>query len=25
VVLEPECHCRRCRRDFFPSTGSVGT
>ena len=19
VVLEPECHCRRCRRDFFPS------
>ena len=25
VVWEPECHCRRCRRDFFPSTGSVGT
>jgi hypothetical protein len=25
VVLEPECHCRRCRRDFFPSAGSVGT
>ena len=25
VVLEPECHCRRCRRDFFPSTRSVGT
>jgi len=19
VVLEPECHCRRCRRDFFPA------
>jgi hypothetical protein len=19
VVLEPEAHCRRCRRDFFPS------
>jgi hypothetical protein len=25
VLLEPECHCRRCRRDFFPSAGSVGT
>ena len=25
IVLEPECHCRRCRRDFFPSAGSVGT
>jgi hypothetical protein len=25
VVLEPEGHCRRCRRDFFPSAGSLGT
>lgn len=25
VVLEPECYCRRCRRDFFPSAGSLGT
>lgn len=24
MVLEPECHCRRCRRDFFPSAGSLG-
>jgi hypothetical protein len=24
-VLEPEAHCRRCRRDFFPSAGSLGT
>lgn len=24
VVLEPEAHCRRCRRDFFPSASSVG-
>jgi hypothetical protein len=24
VMLEPECHCRRCRRDFFPAAGSVG-
>jgi hypothetical protein len=19
MILEPECHCRHCRRDFFPS------
>jgi hypothetical protein len=25
AVLEPEGHCRRCRRDFFPAAGSVGT
>jgi hypothetical protein len=25
VVLEPEAHCRPCRRDFFPSAGSLGT
>jgi hypothetical protein len=25
VVLEPEAHCRRCRRDFFPAAGSPGT
>jgi hypothetical protein len=24
VVLEPECHCRRCRRDFFPSARNTG-
>jgi hypothetical protein len=25
VVLEPEAHCRRCRRDFFPAARSSGT
>ncbi|MBX3439026.1 MAG: hypothetical protein KF861_16165 [Planctomycetaceae bacterium] len=23
-TLEPKAHCPRCRRDFFPSTGSTG-
>ena len=22
---EPRCHCTRCRRDFFPSGGPIGT
>ena len=22
---EPRCHCSRCRRDFFPSGGPIGT
>ncbi len=22
---EPRCHCPRCRRDFFPSRGTIGT
>lgn len=25
VLLEPVAHCRRCRRDFFPSAGGVGS
>ncbi len=23
-AMEPQAHCTRCRRDFFPSAGSIG-